>query len=94
MLLHIFLCLKKLPTGTVSVFVKSDCFSTVICSNFGILQYRVVLATSGHLRFGAKVAPRGRWPPDIGTFKDSSLYIAKVADQSRWPFAEGSGRGR
>ena len=24
--------------------------------------YTVVPATSGHLRFGAKVAPRGRWP--------------------------------
>ena len=24
-------------------------------------------ATSGHLRFGAKVALRGRWPPDTGT---------------------------
>ena len=27
----------------------------------------VVPATSGHHRFGVKVAPRGRWPPDTGT---------------------------
>ena len=34
----------------------------------------VVPATSGHLRFGAKVASRGRWPPDTG-----SLTLKKVA---------------
>ena len=27
----------------------------------------VVPAASGHLRFGAKVTPRGRWLPDTGT---------------------------
>ena len=27
----------------------------------------VVPATSGHLRFGEKMAPRDMWPPDTGT---------------------------
>ena len=45
----------------------------------------VAPATSGHLRFAAKVAPRDRWPPDTGTLQRqySSRYIAKMADQSR-----------
>ena len=32
----------------------------------GIFPDTVVPATSGHLRFGAKVAPRGRWPLAAG----------------------------
>ena len=37
----------------------------------------------------------GRWPPVTGTLtRQSSRYIAKVAVQSRWPFFQGSDRGR
>ena len=34
----------------------------------------VVPATSGYLRFGAKVAPRGRWLPDTGTLTRQRQY--------------------
>ena len=34
----------------------------------------VVPATSGYLRFGAKVGPRGRWLPDTGTLTRQRQY--------------------
>ena len=38
-------------------------------SKCALSQYAitVVPATGGHFRFGAKMAPCGRWPPDTGT---------------------------
>ena len=47
------------------------------------------------LTFDWPLAASGRWPPDTGTVtRQSSWYIPKVAGQSRWPFTQGTGRGR
>ena len=38
-----------------------------ISSRLLYITTTIVPGMSGHLRFEAKVAPRGRWPPDTGT---------------------------
>ena len=44
-------------------FLKKILVCCVVDNNEVIISgYTVVPATGGHLRFGAKVAPRGRWP--------------------------------
>ena len=50
-----------------------------------IIVCTVVPATSGHLRFRAKVAPRGRWPPD------TDIIMAKivVGALQKWPTKAG-----
>ena len=47
----------------------------------------VVPATSGHLLFGAKLAPRGRWPPDTGTLTRQRQYL--VGTLQKWPAKAG-----
>ena len=50
-------------------------------------RYTVVPATSGHLRYGAKVAPRGRWPPDTETLTRQRLL--SVSTLQKWPAKAG-----
>ena len=62
------------------------------CKDRGLLSYNIdsiVPATSSHLRFGAKVGPRGRWPPNIGALTRKSRTV--VGTLQKWP-AKAGGR--
>ena len=58
-----FLELQVTVPFTVEMLVEVDRMLVVVIT----IHATVVPATNDHLRFGAKVAPRFRWPPDTGT---------------------------